>query len=210
MSRQNIKNILFDLGGVIMDIEKQRCVDAFKKIGLTDADKFFGDYGQGGPFGQLEEGTITAAQWREQVRSLIGKSVSDNDIDNAFMAFLIGIPVYRLENLRLLRKKYRIYLLSNTNPVMWNAYIADQFCREGLTRNDYFDGMVTSFEARALKPSADIFDYTAKTLSIKPEETIFIDDSKSNCDAAAALGWGTIHVPEGSEFIQLLHLNNLI
>ncbi len=203
---KKVKNLLFDLGGVIMNIEKDRCVEAFKKIGLKNPDRFFGEYGQGGCFGQLESGQISAEEWRRQVRELIGSdTITDNEIDQAFMAFLIGIPRKRLEDLLDLKKKYGIYLLSNTNPVMWNSFIAEQFRQiPGLDIKDYFDGVVTSFEAKSLKPSPEIFEYTAKTLGIDPAETIFFDDSVENCRSAASLGWGTVHVVPGSEFIDIL------
>lgn len=86
--------------------------------------------------------------------------------------------MHRLEALRRLRSRYGIYLLSNTNPVMWNTEIARQFRGEGREREDYFDGMVTSFEARVMKPEAAIFDYAAEKLGIVPAETLFLDDSQ--------------------------------
>ncbi|MDE6397077.1 MAG: HAD family phosphatase [Muribaculaceae bacterium] len=203
---KKVKNLLFDLGGVIMNIEKDRCVEAFRQIGLENPDRFFGEYGQGGCFGQLESGQISADEWRRQVRDLIGRDdVTDSDIDNAFMAFLIGIPRKRLEDLLELKKSFGIYLLSNTNPVMWNAFIAEQFRQiPGLDITDYFDGIVTSFEAKSLKPSPEIFEYTARTLSIDPAETVFFDDSAENCRSAASLGWGTVHVVPGNEFIDFI------
>ena len=76
-----------------------------------------------------------------------------NQIDDAFQAFITGIPAHRLAELRRLREAgYRIYLLSNTNPIMWNGVIAREFEKEGMRREDYFDGMVTSFEAGCVKP----------------------------------------------------------
>lgn len=199
-----IKNLLFDLGGVIMDIEKERCVQAFSALGLADAPSYFGEYSQKGAFLKLEEGTISVARFHETMRRDIGAPVTDSDIDAAFCRFLIGIPPSRLADLRSLRHNYRIYMLSNTNPIMWTSKIRDEFTHEGLTREDYFDGIVTSFEAKALKPSPDIFRYAVTTLGINPAETIFLDDSQRNLDAAAALGFGTLLVRPGQEFITLL------
>ena len=118
--------------------------------------------------------------------------------------FLIGIPTHRLAELRKLREHYRVYLLSNTNPIMWNSKIKDEFTHEGLQREDYFDGMVTSFEAKALKPEARIFRYAAEKFGIAPEETVFLDDSQRNLDAAARLGFHTLLVAPGSEFVDVL------
>ena len=140
-----IKNLLFDLGGVIMDIRRLNCVASFERLGMKDVDSFLGEYSQKGPFLQLEEGLITEAQFRDAVRQFIDGEVSDEQIDSAFCDFLVGIPVHRLEQLRQLKQQYKIYMLSNTNSIMWRSRIAEDFRQEGLEREDYFDGIVTSF-----------------------------------------------------------------
>lgn len=199
-----IKNLLFDLGGVIMDIDKNLCVEAFEKLGLCDADSYFGEYSQKGPFKLIEEGLIDTDGFHETLREAIGRDISDAQIDDAFCRFLIGIPPHRLGELRNLRRSYSVYLLSNTNPIMWDSKIKAEFTHEGRHREDYFDGMVTSFEAKALKPDRKIFEYAVEHLGVKPEETIFFDDSQRNLDAAAKLGFRTILVKPGDEFSQLL------
>ena len=146
-----IKNLLFDLGGVIIDLCRMNCVASFERLGMKNVNNFLGEYSQKGPFLQLEEGLISEDEFRQEVRTLIDGSVTDEQIDNAFCDFLAGIPPHRLEQLRELRKKYNIYMLSNTNSIMWNSRIAEEFRQEGLEREDYFDGMVTSFEAKCIK-----------------------------------------------------------
>lgn len=200
-----IKNLLFDLGGVIMDIRRLNCVASFERLGMKDADSFLGEYSQKGPFLQLEEGLINEAQFRDAVREFIEGEVTDEQIDKAFCDFLVGIPAYRLEQLRQLKKQYGIYMLSNTNPIMWHSRIAEEFRQEGMEREDYFDGIVTSFEARSIKPDAKIFHTVVEKLGIKPEETLFLDDSQKNLDAASALGFHTLLVTPGSEFFELLN-----
>lgn len=199
-----IKNLLFDLGGVIMDIEKERCVAAFEELGLRDARSYFGDFSQQGPFMRLEQGTISPDEFHTALRTGLPEGVSDEAIDRAFCKFLTGIPAHRLDELRRLRRSYRVYMLSNTNPIMWKSKIRDDFGQQGLTREDYFDGIVTSFEAKALKPDRAIFDYACRKLGIRPEETLFIDDSQANLDAAAALGFRTALAAPHTEFIQVI------
>lgn len=199
-----IKNLLFDLGGVIMDIRRLNCVASFERLGMKDADSFLGEYSQKGPFLQLEEGAISEEEFRTAVRALIDGEVSDEQIDSAFCDFLVGIPKYRLEQLRQLKKSYNIYMLSNTNSIMWRSRIAEDFRQEGLEREDYFDGIVTSFEARSIKPDAKIFHTVVEKLGINPDETLFLDDSQKNLDAAAQLGFHTLLVTPGSEFFELL------
>ena len=116
----------------------------------------------------------------------------------------------RLQALRELRRHYGVYMLSNTNPIMWNSFIAGQFRQEGLEINDYFDGIVTSFESKCMKPSAHIFDHAAETLKIKPSETLFLDDAEVNCRAAEALGWHAALVAPGHEFMEVLHERKLV
>ena len=199
-----IKNLLFDLGGVIMDIRRLNCVASFERLGMKNADSFLGEYSQKGPFLQLEEGAISEEEFRTAVRALIDGEVSDEQIDSAFCDFLVGIPKYRLEQLRQLKKSYNIYMLSNTNSIMWRSRIAEDFRQEGLEREDYFDGIVTSFEARSIKPDAKIFHTVVEKLGINPNETLFLDDSQKNLDAAAQLGFHTLLVTPGSEFFELL------
>ena len=201
-----IKNLLFDLGGVIMDIKRECCVDALMKLGVENADEMLGLYVQSGDFLRLENGSISADEFRNSLRSQIkdGREVSDREIDEALNAFLLGIPLRRLVALRELHKKYNIYLLSNTNPIMYYSEIARQFTQEGKTIDDYFDGQVVSFLAGSNKPDRKIFEYAIGHLGITPEETLFIDDSQHNLDAAATLGFATALVPPGQEFEDIL------
>ncbi|WP_300502988.1 HAD family phosphatase [uncultured Duncaniella sp.] len=200
-----IKNLLFDLGGVIMDLDRDRCVRAFERLGMKDADDFLGVYGQKGAFLALESGEIDADEFHSQVRPMIDReNVSDEEIDAAFNEFLIGIPVHRLESLRELRRDYKVYLLSNTNPIMVNGKIAEEFRKEGREMADYFDGIFTSYEAKCCKPGKAIFDYTEKVGGLNPSETLFFDDSQSNVDAARSYGFNSVLVRPGDEFTTLL------
>ncbi|MDE6108947.1 MAG: HAD family phosphatase [Muribaculaceae bacterium] len=203
------KNLLFDLGGVIMDIDRERCVRSFRRLGFENAADYLGDYGQQGPFGDIEAGRISAAEFHKIISGLIPGGADDGRIDRAFNAFLVGIPVERLRALRELRARYGIYLLSNTNEIMWHDRIARAFRAEGMDVNAYFDGIVTSFDAKALKPSPEIFRYAAEHLGIRPEETVFLDDSEANVEAARALGFGGLHVAPGREFTDILKENGL-
>lgn len=188
-----------------MDLDRDRCVRAFERLGMKDADDFLGVYGQKGAFLALESGEIDADEFHAQVRPMIDReNVSDEEIDAAFNEFLIGIPVHRLESLRELRRDYKVYLLSNTNPIMVNGKIAEEFRREGREMADYFDGIFTSYEAKCCKPGKAIFDYTEKVGGLNPSETLFFDDSQSNVDAARSYGFNSVLVRPGDEFTTLL------
>lgn len=200
-----IKNLLFDLGGVIMDLDRSRCVEAFKALGMKDPDDFLGLYGQKGDFLALESGEIGADEFHSRIRPLFGQpEPSDAQIDEAFNEFLIGIPQRRLEALRALRRDYRVCLLSNTNPIMMESKIAEEFRQEGLELADYFDGVVTSYEAKCCKPGKQIFDYAERICGLVPAETLFFDDSQANVDAARSYGFKAVLVRPGDEFADLL------
>ena len=195
-----IKNLLFDLGGVIMDIRRENCVKAFQELGMSDIGEFLGDYGQKGAFKLLEEGALTPGEFRAEIMKSCPVGTTGSQIDDAFNQFLVGIPAYRLEALAGLRRRFGVYLLSNTNKIMWDSRIAEEFRKiPGREMDSYFDGTVTSFEARALKPSAEIFGYAVRKLGIVPEETLFLDDSQENIRAAVALGFHGAVVPASGD-----------
>ena len=205
-----VRNLMFDLGGVIMDICRLNCVAAFDALGMKDADSFFGEYCQSGPFLRLEAGEISPDVFRFEMRKLITATVTDQELDTALNRFLTGIPLRRLHDLENLRHRYHIYLLSNTNPIMWNSRIAEQFQQDGHDIEYYFDGTLTSFEAGVNKPDSRIFKTAASKFGITPEDTVFLDDSRNNLDAAKALGFKTLLVPPGSEFMELLSQNGYL
>lgn len=204
MVKGEIKNLLFDLGGVIMDIKRENCVKAFEAMGMTDANDLLGEYAQKGVFLELEEGKISPNEFRTEIRKHISSTVSDKDIDTAFCKFLLGIPPHRLNSLEKLKEDFNIYLLSNTNPIMIESDIKHYFKVCGKEMADYFDGMILSYEAKSIKPDSGIFEYTIKKLGIKPEETIFFDDSQKNLDASAKFGFKTALVSPGSEFMDII------
>ena len=114
----------------------------------------------------------------------------------------MGIPVARLHALESLRCHYKIYVLSNTNAIMYNQGIRREFEKDDKHREDYFDGICTSFEEGVAKPDRRIFEAVVRKFGIRPEETLFFDDSQTNLDAASQLGFKTWLVAEGTEFME--------
>ena len=192
--------IIFDLGGVIINLKKQNCIDAFKALGYDSVDKMLSEYRQDGEFLALEEGRVSPEEWRNIVRQSISSPVTDEQIDAAFNEFLVDIPVEKLRMLRTLKSKYRIAMLSNTNKVMFESKIPELFKIEGLTIEDYFDDFFLSYKMGMSKPSPEIFIKVAEELGIEPNEALFIDDSQVNVDAAAKLGFQTMCVEPYTDF----------
>lgn len=185
---QNIDNIIFDLGGVVITLDRDRACSALASLGVDDAWTLLGLYRQEEPFLGLETGRITAAEFYDLIRSRC-EGVTDTAIQDAFNEFLVEIPVERLEMLRKVREAgFKTYVLSNTNPVMFNSWIAKAFRKEGLTINDYFDGIVTSFAEGTCKPDIAIFETVLRRYDLPGDRTIMLDDSEANCKAAVQAG----------------------
>lgn len=189
MNNKPVKNIIFDLGGVIIDLKREEAVKALNELGLADADDMLGLYGQKGIFLALEEGKATAADFFDEIRRRTSPDVTDVQIQDALNRFLIRIPVERLQMLRKLREAgYRLYVLSNTNAIMFNSWIRDAFTQEDLRVNDYFDGIVKSYDEGICKPDPEIFARVARRYNLDPAETLMLDDSAKNCAAALSVG----------------------
>ncbi len=202
---KGIKNLLFDQGGVIVDIERDRCLEELRRLGMETPERFVGLYKQDGPFFALENGDITLDEFHDELRPLMPSGVTNEQMDYAFSSFIVGIPLHRLQALRQLRKRYKTYILSNTNPLMFEGVIARNFAQEGLDVNAYFDGVTVSYLAHSNKPDRKIFDYAIATMGIVPEETLFFDDGQENLDAASRLGFKTALVEPGCEFIDIIN-----
>ena len=206
-SLNGVRNLMFDLGGVIIDLDRQRCVDALVALGDSHADELLGLSMQKGEFMKLEEGKISAADFYNEMRRRIGRPVSDNEIADAINELLIGIPVERLRLLRELKQHFKVILLSNTNSIMFDTKIADCFAQEGLSVSHYFDDIFLSYRLKACKPHADIFEKVIAQAQIIPEETLFFDDSQQNLDTAAALGFKTYLVTPDRDILSFFKTN---
>lgn len=190
-----IKNLIFDLGGVIIDLRRENAVDGLKVLGIADADELLGLYRQEGPFLKLEIGEMTPAQFFDALREKCRPGTTDADIERAFNAFLTGLPEERLRMLRGLRERgFRVFALSNTNAVMYNSWIKDAFRAEGLGIDDYFEGVIASFREGVCKPDEEIFRIALRRYGLDPEETLMLDDSAANCEAARRTGMRAMEV----------------
>lgn len=195
-----IKNIIFDLGGVVIDLDRRMAIDALDRLGIHDASSLLGEYAQKGPFLMLETGDITSSELYDILLPQCKPQTTCADIQDAFEQFLRQIPVERLRMLQDLRNKgYRVYVLSNTNPIMYNHWIDNAFRSDGKSINDYFDGIVLSYQERTCKPDPEIFKRVISRYNLKPEETLMLDDSQANVGAARSVGLHATKIePSGS------------
>jgi putative hydrolase of the HAD superfamily len=188
---ENIKNILFDLGGVIVGINKQNAINRFKEIGLENIEDYLNEYRQNGIFLDLEEGKLTREEFHAEFVKLVGHDVAPEDVDSGWLAFLTFIPEYKYDMLKELRKKYKVYLLSNTNPAIMNWAESEHFSPTREPISAFFDKCYCSFRLKVAKPDKEIFEAIVRDSGIKPEETLFLDDGPANIEAAKALGFKT-------------------
>ncbi len=197
---KGIKNIVFDLGGVIITLNRDESVRRFKEIGVEKAEELLDPYHQKGIFLELEEGTISREEFYSGIRQMSGKNIDGKDIDYALYGFLLEVPDYKLEMLENLRNKYSLYLLSNTNPIIMEWANSPAFSNTKKVLKDYFDKMYLSFEIKATKPSQIIYQYLIEDSGLIPSETLFVDDGPANIQIGKELGMKTYLAGNGEDF----------
>ena len=195
---KTIRNIAFDLGGVVLALSYEQAVRRFEEIGLGDAGQRLDAFEQKGIFGDLESGRITAEDFRREVSLLIGREVTMDECYTAWHGYVDHVPKRNLEALLSLRARgYKVCLLSNTNPFMMQWANRD-FDGEGHPIGHFFDAMYLSYECKVMKPRREIFEMMLKGQQATAEETLCVDDGPRNVEAAAALGMRTL-CPQNNE-----------
>ena len=194
-----IKNVIFDLGGVLINLDFDNCLNAFRKAGFQDIEKQACQFRGKGFFSQFELGEISPEEFRKAIRKEVSEALSDHEIDDMWNLMLLNIPREKLDLLLELRERYMVYLLSNTNQIHWDYAGEEMFNYRGFRADDFFEDTFLSFKMHLAKPDKAIYEKVMKEANILPEETFFIDDSETNCRAAAALGIQTHHYHIGED-----------
>lgn len=199
-----IKNIVFDLGGVIVPLNRDACNSAFSKIGFEDFDKILNNYVQEGFFLQYEKGEISSDEFRSIIRDNMlpqfKKKVSDREIDSAMGAFLDEIPPERIQLLLSLKENYNLYMLSNTNPIAISC-VKELFLKGGVSIEECFHKLFLSYKMKMAKPSSEIFTTMMEQTNMIASETLFIDDAPVNVESAAKLGLKTLLYVPGANLV---------
>ncbi len=193
-----ITNIAFDLGGVVLALSLEGAIREFERIGLTDARQRLDAFQQKGIFAELESGRIDAETFRAELSRMIGRELTLQECYEAWHGYVDHVPQRNLEMLQQLRNEgYKVCLLSNTNPFMM-MWAGNDFDGKGHPIAHFFDRMYLSYECGVMKPSPDIFQMMLRGQNASPEETLFVDDSTKNCEAAQQLGIHTL-CPQNNE-----------
>lgn len=189
---QELKNIVFDLGGVLLNIDYNKTENSFKELGFLNFNEMYSQYSADMLFSNLETGKISNAHFYEKMLEAGKGKLSQEQITTAWNAMLLNFRTPSLGFLEDLSKKFNLYLLSNTNAIHLEAF-EELFTREtGKPSLDaYFTKAYYSNRIGYRKPNADIFEFVMKDAGIKAAETLFIDDSYNNIEAAKNLGFKT-------------------
>ena len=189
-----IKNLIFDWGGVILALDKERCLDAFDKVvGVANFSEYLTPYLQKGFFAAYENGDIDDAEFCRCVRELSVKpDVSDADVKYALYEFLEEIPQYKIDMLLKLKKLYNLYVLSNNNNICWEKSSEMFQEKANCSVEDVFEKLFLSFRLNTMKPGEEIYKRVIAA-GLVPEESLFIDDAPANIETAQRMGFKTLY-----------------
>lgn len=190
-----IKNIIFDLGGIFLDIQYQLTKDAFVNLGIKNFDDLFTQHHANDLFEDLEMGKISEIEFYDLFRKEADIDLSNEQIKTAWNALLGGFPLGRLKWLENIKQKYNIYLFSNTNQIHYDAFM--KIYEKETGKNNFNQHFIKAYYSQNMglrKPYPESFLYIINEQNLLPEETLFIDDTIKNIEGAKAVGLQTIHL----------------
>jgi putative hydrolase of the HAD superfamily len=192
---KGIKHIIFDLGGVILNINYQLTYNAFQDLGVKDFTSLYNQYTLNSLFGDLETGRIEKGEFLTEMQKHTPEGTTDQQIIDAWNAMLLDFPVRRLQILQQLRQHYGLYLLSNTNAIHHEAFNSILQQSRGIpSLNEFFDKAYYSHVMGFRKPEKESYQMVLEENGLNPSETLFIDDTLPNIEGAKLVGLETIHL----------------
>ena len=203
------KNIIFDLGGVLLDIDYQKAIDAFKNLGIENFEAMFSQFKADELFEKLETGHVNETDFYSAINTRTENQITNEQIDNAWNALILNFRIKSLEVLEKLSAGYKLYLLSNTNSIHLK-YFKKKFTKETgkPLLDDYFVKAWYSNEVGLRKPGREIFEFVLHDENLQAAETLFIDDTLVNIETAQKLGFKTHHLSP-TEKIEMLKIDFL-
>lgn len=186
---QQIKNIIFDLGGVLLDIDYNKTKIAFEALGVNRFDELYSQADASDIFRRLEKGTIPVAEFYNELRNITGLSLSDHQIETAWNSMLLDFREKSLQYLERLKPYYALYLLSNTNKIHTSVLQEIYYSKPRKAPfEQYFTSCIYSYDTGTRKPDRECFEWVLKKENLDPGHTIFIDDSIQNVHGAESAG----------------------
>jgi HAD superfamily hydrolase (TIGR01509 family) len=198
-----VKNIIFDLGGVLLNLDVAQTRDAFIKLGLTQIDDLFRIGHAASFFKDYEVGTISDDEFVEKARQLSLPGTSNDQVIDAWNVMLLDFPAERVQFLNQLKNKYRLFLFSNTNAIHLKAFHKSYQDVYGTAMDDLFEKAYYSHVISHRKPDVAAFEYVIKDSELDAAETLFIDDALVNVEGARLAGLQAIHLTDGKTILDL-------
>lgn len=196
-----IKNLIFDLGGVVMTIDPEEGMRRFEQLGIVDAREQMGAYGQTGIFLESENGSISTEEFCEKLAEQAGvMSITYEQAQWGWLGYVKEVPQNRLNNLLRLKENYNVYLLSNTNPFLMKWAKSTAFSPDGHSIDYYFNKVFCSYELKDYKPAESIFRKVLQAECLNAEECVFIDDGPANVESAKRVGMQGLLVEKDSDW----------
>lgn len=194
MIDNQIEALIFDLGGVIINLDISKTIHQLQALSTLSQEELTREYWQHEGFHQFEKGLISSAQFRDFLRDFLKTSSNDEVLDNAWNAMILDIPRQRLELLHQLKDRYQLFLLSNTNDIHLDRVHEVFLPRQEESLNDYFIHAYYSNHLGMRKPDREIYEQVLADQQLVPEKTLFLDDNTHNIEGAKSLGIQTIQV----------------
>ncbi|MDR2469287.1 MAG: HAD family phosphatase [Tannerella sp.] len=195
-----IRNLIFDMGGVLVDVRREEAVRQFRSIGVNDADRLIDSSCHRGIFLALESGEIDVETFCRLLCKHTGKDIPRHAIEQAWKSIIFPPEAYKLDCLLELRRQYKLFLLSNNNPILMDWAKTSDFSPAGHSITFYFDKLYISYEMKCVKPERAIFEAMIRDSGILPSESLFVDDGKHNIRTARQIGFHTCHARNGEDW----------
>jgi len=187
--------IIFDFGGVIIDLDYNKTIEAFNQLGVTNFEELYSQAEQGELFNKIETGEISGQYFINELKKILPQNISPNEVVHAWNAMILDIPIEKLALLEKLKSQNtRTFLLSNTNE------IHIPYARRKLKKISeqsleyYFEKVYFSHDVKMRKPNVEIFNFVCQQNNLNPEKTLFIDDSIQHIEGAKKSGLKTLHL----------------
>ncbi len=194
---ENISTIIFDLGGVIMDIDVRQTLNAFSGLGITNIHEYFGHGFAASFFSDHEAGRLSDEDFLKEIKKLLSGEVSDEAVIDAWNALLLRFPPERIDLLRSLKSKYRLFLFSNTNAIHYDKFSEIYRQSFGSNLEDLFEKAYYSHSLGHRKPDRSGFDLIIRENELDPKQTLFVDDALMNVEGAIKAGLKGLYLPPG-------------
>ncbi len=195
--------VIFDLGGVILNLDYQRTIDAFKKLGLSNFEDMYTQASQNNIFDDYETGKISSQHFINLLLPYLPLGTSPNKVVHAWNSMILDFPLDRLELLDDLKTKRRTFLLSNTNELHLQEVLRSLSKTTNRTLESYFEKVYYSHIVNLRKPNSNIFEFVCREQKLIPSETLFIDDTIGHINGSNTFGLKGFHLEKGKTIIDL-------